>query len=312
VAIDSTLVGLWDLLRGDFTSTATAKASAKLHLVYNVIHGRPGEVRLSEGKASDQAPWKRVGPWVRGHLLLFDLGYYNFRLFTLIDRKGGFFLTRAKTTFNGLITHVHGTPRGNAIDLVGEHLQDVLPRLKRRVFDVEVQVEWNKRAYRGKVGRGTSRFRLIGVWNAELGRYHLYLTNMPTKALPAESITAFYALRWQVELAMKALKSHYRVHHVATCDPDIARALIWGSLVSMMLSRVLLRLVRDALDPINGHIPHLRWSATFARLAPQMLADLLQHVHGPPPPDPYLRTLLAHAVDPNKDRFENRFLLNRS
>ena len=38
----------------------------------------------------------RVGPWGRDHLLMFDLGYFRYRLFACIVRNGGYFLTRLK------------------------------------------------------------------------------------------------------------------------------------------------------------------------------------------------------------------------
>lgn len=33
-----------------------------------------------------------VGPWVRDHLLMFDLGYFRYQLFACIGRNGGHFL----------------------------------------------------------------------------------------------------------------------------------------------------------------------------------------------------------------------------
>jgi hypothetical protein len=35
-----------------------------------------------------------VGPWIRDHLLMFDLGYFRYQLFARIGRNGGCLLTR--------------------------------------------------------------------------------------------------------------------------------------------------------------------------------------------------------------------------
>ena len=310
LAIDSTVLPLWELLQKTFPSTIADQAKVKLHIVYNVINGRTGSVQISDGKTSDQTPFKRVGKWVAGHLLLLDLGYYNFSLFTRIDHNEGWFASRAKTNFNGLIVGLNQTVVGRPTDLVGHRVQDVLARLKRGVLDVQVQVEFDKRAYRGKIRRGKAVFRLIGLWNADKGRYHLYLTNLPVEKFDAQGIANLYALRWQIEILMKALQSHHRIHQLPTQNETIVRILIWASLVSLLSSRLLLRFVRDQVLPTR-HIPHLRWSALFERMAGDMLRDLLAQRHEQRGGDPYMDFILHEAFDPNRDRFEPRFVLNR-
>jgi hypothetical protein len=79
---------------------------------------------------------------VRGCLLLFDLGDYRFHLFDRIDAHGGYFLTRAKSNFNPLITAVHRRWRGRSIDVVGQRLGESLPRLQRAVLDIEAEVQY--------------------------------------------------------------------------------------------------------------------------------------------------------------------------
>jgi hypothetical protein len=52
-------------------------------------------VKIPSGREAD-GPLLRAGKWVRGKLLLFDLGYYRFQLFQCIDREGGFFISLAR------------------------------------------------------------------------------------------------------------------------------------------------------------------------------------------------------------------------
>jgi hypothetical protein len=56
---------------------------------------------------------------------------------------------------------------GRKVPLVGEKLEDVLGRLKRRVLDVEVELDDRKRSYGGKRSGASYRCRLVGVWNDE-------------------------------------------------------------------------------------------------------------------------------------------------
>jgi putative transposase len=41
-----------------------------------------------------------------------------------------------------LIVGVNRKWRGNSVDVVGKKLRDILPRLKREILDVEVEVEF--------------------------------------------------------------------------------------------------------------------------------------------------------------------------
>jgi IS4 transposase len=44
-----------------------------------------------------------IGPWVRGRLLLFDLGYFKWQLFERIKKNGGYFVSRLRDDANPLI-----------------------------------------------------------------------------------------------------------------------------------------------------------------------------------------------------------------
>ena len=46
------------------------------------------------------------------------------------------------------------------------------------VIDVEVEVEFKRRAYNGKQRGDVKRFRLVATYNVENGKYHLYITNI--------------------------------------------------------------------------------------------------------------------------------------
>ncbi len=109
LAIDATVLRLHDLLAGTYSACRTnhTEAAAKLHMVMSVVSGSPHSVKLTAERVSDTTPWRRVGKWVRGSLLLFELGYYSFHLFDRIDANGGFFLSRAKSNANPRIIAVN-------------------------------------------------------------------------------------------------------------------------------------------------------------------------------------------------------------
>jgi IS4 transposase len=301
LAIDSMVIRLHKLLAQPYPACRTnhTQAAAKLHVVMRVLDGSPSKVKLTSERTNDRTPWRRVESWVKGCLLLFDLGYYSFHMFYRIDEHGGFFLSRLKGNGNPLIVASNRRWRGQSIEVVGKRLKDVLPHIQREVLDVQVEVSFQRRSYRGKSTRSTKTFRLVAVRNDETGAYHCYLTNVPADRLPAEQVTATYALRWQVELLFKALSSHGHLRQLPTSKQEVTECLIWASVLAATASQALYRAVRRSVDQ-SRHMPPLRWAVTFSRHA----ADLLTLIIAPDPVNGRrLFSVLVHdAPDPNITR----------
>jgi transposase len=129
------------------------------------------------------------------------------------------------------------------------------------------------------------------------------VTNVPVEKLAAEDIRATYALRWQVELLFKELKRHYRIDQMPSRKREIVEALLYASILTLIVSRRLLALVRKALAGLADRIPTQRWAALLesastellliATRPPRELKTLLQRVNA---------TFLHEAVDPNMRR----------
>jgi IS4 transposase len=301
---DATVIRLHHLLERSFAACRTnhTKAAAKLHVVMNLSGAGKQSVRIT-GERSHENRVLRVGRWVKDRLMLFDLGYYDFGLFARIHQHGGYFLSRLKDNANPTITAVHQVVRGRAVVVVGRSLQEVLPRLKREVLDVEVEVAYRKRAYLGKRTKGTLRLRLVGIRNAQSGRFHLYLTNVPPEKLPAEDVQTVYALRWQVELLFKELKSAYRLDEMPSRRKEVVETLLYAAILSLTLSRRLFAAIRNALPQHAERLKEQR----FANLLATLSGDLLALVIWPSRHARYLnqmlsQTLLHEAVDPNLRR----------
>ncbi len=301
LAVDSSVIRLHEWLANTYAACRTnhTKAAAKLHAVINVLDGSPTRVKFTSERTSDVTPWKRVGQWLRGRLLLFDLGYYSFHLFNRIDQNGGFFLSRVKSNANLLITAVNRTCRGQAVPVVGQHLQDVLPRLQRQILDAQVEVTFKRRGYRGKQSTGTQIFRLVAVLNQDTGHYHCYITNVPSDVLAAEDFTRTYALRWQVEIFFKAMKHYGHLDQLPSRKQCVVECLVWASILSIIASQVLHRHIRRAISRTR-HTPVLRWAALFARVAEDLLRGIL--VPDQVADDVLGALLVRDAQDPNVNR----------
>ena len=272
VVTDATVIRLHDALKKAFAACRTnhTQAAAKLHVVMSVLGVGPRTVSITDERTHDS---KRlfVGPWCQNRLLIFDLAYYRFALFDAIRRNGGYFLTRLKADANPLIVAVNRAVRGNSVDLVGQCLQDVLPRLQRVVIDVEAEFSFRRRTYLGMRSGARARFRLVGVLDEESNEYHLYVTNLPVEKVLPEDIALIYRARWEVELTFKQLKSGFRLAEMPSRKKHIVESLIYASLITMIASKALLRAVHERLRRERHRIKEGRWTRLFNAFADRIL-----------------------------------------
>ncbi len=228
---DSTIVRLHEKLADIWLATRSRKVAAgvKVAVLTSAISSGPKSVALFSENTNELKTLK-IGPWIRDRILLIDLGFYKYQVFTRIKENGGYFVSRLKSNANPLIIESYRTHRGRSIDVRGKLLQDVLKNLKRQVLDVEVEVAFNRRAYRGKVKKDNERFRLVAVYNEDEDKYHLYITNLSTDLLQAEEVARLYGARWEIEILFKELKSKYALDVVPTSNPQVIEAFIWNQI----------------------------------------------------------------------------------
>jgi len=136
-----------------------------LGILTSAIASGPKSVSLYAETTNDLRTL-RIGPWIKDRILLIDLGFYKYQVFTRIKENGGYFVSRLKSNANPLILEVNRTYRGRCIEIQGKLLQEVLSNLKRQVLDVDVEVVFNRQAYQGRERKDSERFRLVAVYNA--------------------------------------------------------------------------------------------------------------------------------------------------
>ncbi len=299
VVIDSSIVTLHELLADSFKGCRTkgGKSSLKLHVVMSALGGGPRTVKVTDGRSSD-ARSLTVGPWVKGRLLLFDLGYYCHALFAGIAAQAGYFLTRLKANANPTIVGVHGGLRRHAKRLVGKSFKDALPLFKKQLVDLDVEGYIDARNCCGP----KARWRLVGIWNDEANRYHLYVTNLPRTISPG-SVGAIYGARWTVELFFKALKSEFELDAMPTRKQPVVEALLYATLLTFIASKILQRATAERFGSAARRATDLRW----ARLIRCSALGLLLVVAGAPASrraaEPLVERFLLHeALDPHVRR----------
>jgi len=109
------------------------KASAKVCVVMNVIGRGAKSVTITHGSRHDRH-LLQAGPWMKGRLLIFDLGFFRVPLFEEISRNGGFFLSRMRKHGNPVIVKSHTREHQ---ELVGFKLNDAQEIVGADTLDVD-------------------------------------------------------------------------------------------------------------------------------------------------------------------------------
>src|SRR5690606_29045027 len=166
-------------------------------------------------------------PWVRGKLLLFDLGFFDFRLFRRIEDLGGHFVSRLKRSSNPIIVAQNRLWRGRARPVVGKHIWAVVDALQREELDVTVEVRARRRVYAGIRPGERRRFRVVGLRDASTGEYHLYIATITAEDPPARR--RHRGLRQRVAQSLLCPLADDRAHGGGARDPAQGRDLRWSA-----------------------------------------------------------------------------------
>lgn len=279
---DSSVIRLHEALADKFPATRARKVAAgvKVSLVVSAVADGPKSVAF-HGERTSEINTLRIGSWVKDRILLIDLGFYKHHMFTKIMENGGYFVSRLKGTANPLIISTNRTCRGNSIDIIGKNINEVLPKLRRQVLDVMVEVPIKRRGYRGKQRGDTSVFRLVAIYNEEEKKYHAYITNIDCDTLGPDEVASLYGARWEIELIFKELKSKYALDLVKTKNPQIVEAYIWTAILTLLVSKNVHSLVRRRGEKAGKkavRFTQLRWSNTFSENNTKLLDAIFAHL----------------------------------
>jgi IS4 transposase len=286
VVFDGSIVKLHDMLAEKFPGSRH-KAELKIRLAIGLT-GNTKSVAIFPGKTSELKTI-RIGSWVENNILLFDLGFFKYEMFSRIRKWGGHFVSRVKTGANPTIVSVLKTYKGNAIDLAGKKLQDILPRLKREVIDILVEVEFKASASRAKKSDGgfeiyrpkgaaskiKETFRLVGVLDKETGEYHLFITDILPEQLSPEDVALLYRARWSIEMVFKELKRLYKLDEIPSNKPVVIKSLVMVSMLTLVVSHRILNLMRSLMPEKSERFTPLRWAELFYTSATDLLKLVL-------------------------------------
>ena len=300
---DSSVIRLYNKLAGRWPAAGgkTVAAGVKISLLVSAVIDGPKRVAI-HGERTSEVKLLRIGQWVKDRILLIDLGYYKHYILAKIDEYKGFFVSRVKKNVNFLIVGINRQCHSRSMDVVGKKLSEVLPKIRRKVLDVMVEVKFKRKTLRGNMRTDTKCFRLIAIYNPETKKYHVYITNIPVTTLDAEDIALLYSARWEIELIFKELKSKYGINILPSSNPTIVTTLLWASILTFIVSRIVYLLIYSS-DLKNAHrYTHLRWATVFAKNSERLLDAVIHHAGYELFCRDLFEVLQCQAIDPNVNR----------
>lgn len=244
--IDSSSITLWDGAKKSYPGTRTT-AGIKWHACFNLLSGKMEWFSTTATSVHDRKCFPAVNS-LKGKLIIFDLGYWDYGLFHAITLAQGFFLSRVKT--NAAIT-IAKVVKGIGNQLVGEKISsDHLKKRRRRIIE-----------FIGKIGSsdGSKCYRVIGFWNVTDKKYHWYVTNLK---VPAVVIYSLYRIRWQIELIFKGCKRSLNADEKITSNNDnIIESLALSSIIASFAMHVIFK------EGVKGLTEQEKLSISFQRLS---------------------------------------------
>jgi IS4 transposase len=310
---DSTIIRLHKFLADKFPAARSriVAAGIKVSVLVSAVANGPKSVALFGERVSEIKTLK-IGSWVKDRILLIDLGFYKHHTFTRIVEYGGYFVSRWKKVADPTIISVtEGLSKDLQDKIVGKKLSEIIPILpKNGILDAIVEVTFKRRIYKGQQRQDTQSFRLVGVYNDESEKYHIYLTNIQADILGPEDIARLYGARWDIELLFKELKNKYAFDVIKTKNEQIIEALIWMGILTLLVSRRLHCFLRE-LKPDKPIIrfTQLRWSIVFAENASDLLTEILKFNGITRTFEIMLAVSSSQALDPhvNRKRFRSEW-----
>jgi len=230
--VDASSIKLWTRAKDHFPGTRTA-AGIKWHTSFDLLTGMLTWFQVTPTKTHERNCFPAL-ELLKGKLVLFDLGYWDYGLLYAIEKVGGFFLSRLKSN---AVIYIAEVVQGLSKQVIGQALLSLdFSQKKGNIIEV-----LTTKVYEGKV----LRYRVIGFWNPVEKGYHWYITNLVAAAY---LIYPLYRLRWQIELIFKACKNSLNANQIPSGDENIIRSLLLASIAAQLSTHTLFHLGLEQVE----------------------------------------------------------------
>lgn len=230
LAVDASQVALPSWATKRFPSTSPSNGGLKLTALLSVLHQTLSKVVLTDARKHDRRALK-LPRWLTNILILMDRGYCDRKLFAIIEKRGGFFLTRLKKSHRPIINAIRS---GLSQTYIGQPVAPDLPFEGDVDLDAEFQMpDGSRRKYRVvRLVVAAVKRKATGPEPIEL----LFVTNLRPDQFTAEQLGTLYRFRWEIERLFAVLKSVGRLDHLRSANPHVIEAFVYATLLGVVLS----------------------------------------------------------------------------
>jgi len=187
------------------------KGAIKLHCLYDHSGALPSFITITDGKKHDVTVARKTElPLSPDSIISIDRAYIDFKWLNLLDENSVWFVTRAKSNIDYVVTGQHpvsgkGVRKDRTILLNG-------PRTKN-YYQKEL--------------------RLVEFYDEETKKHLTFLTN--NRKLAASTIAAIYKSRWQIELFFKWIKQNLKIKSFLGTSKNAVLTQIWVAMSYYLL-----------------------------------------------------------------------------
>jgi len=213
-AVDSTTIQLVANCI-DWAKHRRRKAAAKCHMQLNLQTFLPEFALVKEASTHDSTEAYRLCMSLKsGEIAVFDKAYVDFPHLCDLDRRGIFWVTRAKDNMKYRIVKEHTKPKGDV-------LCDVL---------IELETPKSYKAYPQRMRLVTAYVKVDGV-----KKLMTFITNNMTWS--PSSICDLYKCRWGVEVFFKQIKQTLQLGDFLGHSRNAILWQVWMALLTYVLVR---------------------------------------------------------------------------
>ena len=218
------------------------KAQAIYGLLSNMF-----DCKITKANKNDQGYKDYLEHIQKDNLVVLDLGYFSLENFREIMNKEAFFVSRLlKTTTimecNGEEIDLRSKLQSgvNTIDI--QVIVGKKEKLPCRLVATKLEGEPLKKRIE-KLSRDAAKSGRKRKPASEMDFWSVYITNLPQEEVA--QVHRLYALRWQIELLFKVLKSKLSMRYIKDDNADKAMLMIYGKLIALVIAMLLTKTIRD-------------------------------------------------------------------
>jgi hypothetical protein len=241
-------------------------AAMKVHLLFDLFRGTQQWFDITPATTHDRKGFPPL-ELLKGALIIFDLGYWDFQLLKDMISIGIIFLSRIKCNARvKIVDVVSGASRscigfdlhsgrldafrGEMVELIGEF---IIPK-SREIFQT----------------------RIIGFWCSDDHSYHWYSTNLKVSPI---LIYPLYRIRWQLELIWKSWKSIFHLDEITSADQNVILNLaLAGMCAGLLAGAISVSVVNEASKEKQASFSLQRAASFLLRIARELCNHILSPI----------------------------------